>query len=51
MAETTTCEHCGNVTPMASAERVVIDNWTHYFCSERCKLIWAEQDEIEEEGE
>ena len=51
MTETTSCEHCGNVVPIARAERVVIDAWTHYFCSERCKLQWGEQGELEEEEE
>ena len=49
MAQTTTCEHCGTVIPRDSAERVVVEDWTHYFCSERCKLQWGEQAEIEED--
>jgi YHS domain-containing protein len=48
-AQTTTCEHCGTVIPAHSAERVVADGWTHYFCSERCKIQWGAQAEIEEE--
>jgi hypothetical protein len=49
MDETTTCEHCGLVVPIAKAERVVADDWTHYFCSERCKILWGEQGELEPE--
>ena len=49
MARTTTCEHCGTVIPIEEAERIVVEDWTHYFCSERCKLQWSEQAEIEEE--
>ena len=51
MAETTTCEHCGTVVTTHSAQRVVADDWTHYFCSELCKIQWGEQGEIEEEEE
>jgi len=49
MAQTTTCEHCGTVIAKDGAERVVVDEWTHYFCSELCKLQWGEMDEIEED--
>lgn len=49
MTEATTCEHCGKAIPPGTAERVVVDNWTHCFCSERCKLQWGEEGEIEEE--
>ena len=49
MARTVTCEHCGGVTTTDAAERIVLDDWTHYFCSERCKIQWGEQAEIEEE--
>jgi len=49
MTQPTNCEHCGKVIPPGPAERVVVDNWTHYFCSERCKIQWGEQGEIEEE--
>jgi FCS type zinc finger protein len=47
--ETVTCEHCGKVTPKKTAERLVVEGWTHYFCSERCKIQSGEQDEIEED--
>jgi YHS domain-containing protein len=47
--ETVTCEHCGKVTPKKTAERLVVEGWTHSFCSERCKIQWGEQDEIEED--
>jgi endogenous inhibitor of DNA gyrase (YacG/DUF329 family) len=49
MAQTTTCEHCGKVITTDEADRFVVDDWTHYFCSERCKIQWGEQGEIEEE--
>lgn len=49
MPQPTNCEHCDAVIPADAAESVVVDNWTHYFCSERCKLQWGEQGEIEEE--
>ncbi|MCK6555923.1 hypothetical protein L6Q96_15310 [Candidatus Binatia bacterium] len=52
MPEPKNCEHCGAAIPAETAESpeiVVVDNWTHYFCSERCKLRWGEQGEIEEE--
>jgi hypothetical protein len=49
MAQTATCEHCGTVIPRERAERFIVEDWTHYFCSERCKLQWGEQGEIEEE--
>jgi len=49
MANTTTCEHCGNVVPLDKAERFVVESWAHYFCSESCKLQWGEQGEIEED--
>jgi YHS domain-containing protein len=44
-----TCEHCGTLTQKAAAERVVVEDWTHFFCSERCKLQWGEQDELHED--
>jgi hypothetical protein len=47
--ETVTCEHCGKVTPKKTAERLVMEGWTHSFCSERCKIQWGEQVEIEED--
>jgi YHS domain-containing protein len=47
--DTVTCEHCGKVAPKQSADRVVVDGWTHYFCSPLCKIQWGEQDEIEED--
>jgi len=47
--ETVTCEHCGKVTPKKTAERLVVEGWTHSFCSERCKIQWGEQAEIEED--
>ncbi len=50
MPETVTCEHCGNLVAKQKAQRLVVEDWTHYFCSERCKLEWGEQGEIEEEG-
>ena len=49
MTQTTPCEHCGSVTPVDQAESVIADGWTHYFCSERCKIQWGELAEIEEE--
>lgn len=49
MAQTTTCEHCGTVIPLDKAERLVVEDWTHYFCSERCKIQWGEMAEIEDE--
>ena len=49
MPQTTTCEHCGTVIGKEKAERIVVEDWTHYFCSERCKLQWGEQAEIEED--
>ena len=49
MTQTTTCEHCGAVVLRDRAERVVFEDWTHYFCSERCKIQWGEQAEIEED--
>ena len=49
MAQATRCEHCGTVVPIVKAERVVVDDWTHYFCSERCKILWGEQAELEED--
>lgn len=49
MPEPKNCEHCGAVIPAGTAETLVVDDWTHYFCSERCKLRWGEQGEIEEE--
>ena len=51
MTEATACEHCGKVILPGKAERVVVDNWTHYFCSERCKIQWGEADELEEDTE
>jgi hypothetical protein len=30
-------------------ERLVVEDWTHHFCSERCKVQWGEQAEIEED--
>ena len=47
--ETVTCEHCGKVTPKKSAEPLVAEGWTHFFCSERCKIQWGEQAEIEDD--
>jgi hypothetical protein len=49
MTQTTTCEHCGTVVPLAKAERLVVEDCTHYFCSERCKIQWGEMGEIEED--
>jgi YHS domain-containing protein len=49
MAETTTCEHCGKVITTKTAQRVVVEDWTHYFCSELCKIQWGELAEIEED--
>lgn len=49
MPQTTTCEHCGAVIVIAKAEQFVVEDWTHYFCSERCKIQWGEQAEIEED--
>jgi YHS domain-containing protein len=51
MADTITCEHCGKVAPKSTAERIVAESWTHYFCSELCKIQWGEQAEIEDEEE
>jgi YHS domain-containing protein len=47
--ETVTCEHCGRVIPKKSAETLVAEAWTVYFCSERCKIQWGEQAEIEDD--
>jgi ribosomal protein L24E len=47
--QTVTCEHCGKVTPKKTAELIVVEDWAHYFCSERCKIQWGEQAEIEED--
>jgi YHS domain-containing protein len=49
MAETVACEHCGKVAQKTATERVVVEDWVHYFCSEQCKLRWGEQAEIEED--
>jgi YHS domain-containing protein len=49
MAQATTCEHCGAVTDTNTVHRIVVEDWPHYFCSERCKVQWGEQAEIEEE--
>ena len=49
MAQTTTCEHCGTVIAKDRAERLVVEDWTHYFCSPGCKIQWGEQAEIEED--
>jgi len=50
MAQTTTCEHCGTVIPTATAACLVVEDWTHYFCSERCKIRWGEAVDNEEEA-
>jgi len=47
--ETVACEHCGKVSPKETAERLVVEDCTHYFCSARCKIQWGEQGEIEED--
>jgi len=47
--ESVACEHCGKVTPKKTAERLVLEGWTHYFCSERCKIQWSEQEEVEDD--
>lgn len=49
MGDAVTCEHCGNPIVAGKAERLVAEGWTHYFCSERCKIQWGEQAEIEED--
>ncbi|MFQ5665018.1 MAG: hypothetical protein ACE5I7_01170 [Candidatus Binatia bacterium] len=49
MAETTTCEQCGTVITTDTVHRVVVEDWIHYFCSERCKIEWGEEPEIEDE--
>lgn len=49
MARTTTCEQCGTVIPIQAAERIVVEDWTPYVCSERRKLQGSEPAEIEEE--
>ena len=49
MAQATTCEHCGTVIPLNTGEQLVVEGWTHNFCSERCKIQWGEQAEIEED--
>jgi len=49
MAPTTVCEQCGTVIDTTTAECLVVDDWTHYFCSERCKIQWGEQIELEDE--
>jgi len=49
MAQTTTCEQCGTVIPVTQTERLVVEDWTHYFCSERCKIQWGEMVANEEE--
>jgi hypothetical protein len=49
MAQATTCEHCGTVVPLDKAETLIVEDWTHHFCSELCKIQWGELAEIEEE--
>ena len=49
MVQSTTCEHCGRVIARDKAEVLVVEDWTHYFCSENCKIQWGEQAEIEED--
>lgn len=49
MPETILCEHCGLPVPKDKAEQVVVESWPHYFCSEKCKIEWAELGEAEEE--
>ena len=49
MARSVPCEQCGNVTPIEKAERLIIEDRTHYFCSERCKIQWGEQPDVVDE--
>ncbi len=49
MPEMVSCEHCGLPVAKERAEVVVVENWPHFFCSERCKLEWGELAEIEDE--
>jgi endogenous inhibitor of DNA gyrase (YacG/DUF329 family) len=49
MPEATICEYCGAVVASAPAESIVVESVTHTFCSERCKLQWGEQVELEED--
>ncbi len=51
MSRTVPCEHCGNVVAMDKAEQLIVEDWTHYFCSELCKIQWGELAELEREEE
>lgn len=49
MPEIIPCEHCGLPVNKEKAEMVVVENWPHYFCSEKCQIEWGELAEIEDE--
>jgi hypothetical protein len=49
MTSSVACEHCGNPVLRERAVVETTDDWSHYFCSEACKLAWQEQTDLEVE--
>jgi ribosomal protein L24E len=52
MPDTLTCEYCGRpVSREQALIETVDDAWTHYFCSEACKIACGEQGPLEADDE
>jgi hypothetical protein len=51
MPNTVECEYCGKPVRHDTALVETVDEWSHYFCSEACKIGWGEQAPLEAEEE
>jgi hypothetical protein len=47
MPLTVACEYCEKPVQREHAVVDAIEEWSHYFCSEACKLAWEEQSALE----
>ena len=43
------CEYCGKPVQQEHAIVETVEEWSHYFCSEICKIAWGEQSALEAE--
>lgn len=49
MTRSVACEYCGNPVQRERAVVETMEDWSHYFCSEACKVAWEEKCDPEAE--
>jgi hypothetical protein len=49
MPTSVACEYCGKPVQPEKAVVETVEEWSHYFCSEECKVAGGEQSALEAE--